>query len=710
MRMLPSQNDEFGFFGSVRSYLESWADAKSINAVQAWEIASKVVANHVPYDPGFTPKAVRFLLDAKLGRWLFDETTSYLPPTGRDDTKKLTISAAVFKKAVETAAKVNWFQKKMVNPDTLAREIGMTNATDAHEARDSGVGDAPLTEDAGDVVIYMNPDQFIERVKGKTYSRELWNRTKLALEAAASSTPVLKASHAAVLAELRKDKRLAELLKAEGLKLQNIYEGHMDDITQAVFETTEDGELPFHGELIVEGDDGQSVTLDEADVMEDVIIEAFEVEIAEAVASDPNAHSVALREIDEALAEGDYETAMEAGCALLARCGVDEARIEEFKKGFKTSATQRSRMGRMRMKAKTGTQLMALRQRRRAARKGGARMKRARYYKSNKQRIARRRAQLTNSVDLNAVQVVEMAEQGMTFVVLQDGEEPVFASSREIAEALAGDDGVVVELTQDQIEEAFKKSGKNGKPFFAKKKADDAEDEGDETDESLAEKKDCDDEDDDEDADEDDYEDDEDDEDETDESIEESEVSKLANEIAKFLKQHPRVGYGELATRFKVGRDVAQQAVILASNSAKAKGDQASWLWLAKEIMGKLMHHSAGTQSPANPKSMPAKLQVASVQDDGADLQEDDEEPVDEGSGTKSGTITVAKQSLPKPKLKGKEGAIKSAHGRGESEDDDPDAGDLIDEVDEDDPVDEGSGKKAGATKIAKQALPKPKL
>lgn len=479
-------------------------------------------------------------------------------------------------------------------------------------------------------------------------------------------------------------------------------EGYMD-ITQAVFETTEDGELPFHGELIVEGEDGQSVTLDEADVMEDVVIEAFESAIADAVARDPNAHLAVLREIDEALVEGDYETALEKGCALLARCGIGEDQIDEFKKGFKTSATQRARMTRARAKAKTGGQLMALRARRRAARTGSARMKRARYYKSNKRRISRRRAQLQNSVNLDASTVMEMAEQGMTFVVAQDGEEPVFASSREIAETLAGDTGVVIELTAEQIDEACKKAGKRkGKkpvddmPMEAKSE-DDEEEEGDEEDSEEEE----------------DYADDEEDseDEEADESIEESSAASVANEIAKFLKKNPSVGYGELATRFKIGRDVAQQALVIAGRVAGAKGDEGSWIYLAKEILGKLMKHSAGSEAPAAPTStsLPRKnhrvfTQVASVQDDGADLQEDDEELDEAGTqgtkpkvvisaGNKAGATTVSKQSLPKPKLKGKEGAIKSAHGRGESVEDVT----VEDVTDQDEDLDEVQDKNGGS-------------
>lgn len=508
-----------------------------------------------------------------------------------------------------------------------------------------------------------------------------------------------------------------------------------NEITTAVFETTEDDELPFTGEMIVDSEDGQSVTLDESDLFEDVVIEALEDAIADAVQSAPNASVQDVREIDEALQDGNYERALDLGVVLLRKLGVDEAQIDEFKKGFKVAGSQRAKMARMRKKPKTGSAMMALRSRRRAARKSSSRMKRARYYKQNKRRIARRRAQLQNSavVNLDATLVAEMAEQGLTVVIVQEGEEPVFVSSRELAEQLAEDGAHVIELSEEQIDEACKKSGGKRKGKMTAKMADD------EADESLAEK-DCEDEEDDEEDYEDgeDEEDSEDDEEETDESVDEAGKEKpfgsagkttlqqklqiarqraaaakrdaelrrggrresveedqldeksaaaMANEIAKFLKAHPDVGYGELATRFKIGRDVAQQAVILAGNVAggKVKGDQASWLYLAKEIMGKLMAHSSGAapDSPGATK-FPAKdlRQVASIEGGEADLVEDEDSEdseVDEAkrapkvvisAGNKAGTTKVAKAALPKPKLKGKEGAIKSAHSTTEHDDD----------------------------------------
>lgn len=600
-----------------------------------------------------------------------------------------------------------------------------------------------LSEDFGDLAFYGNFGDFVRRAKGKTgfASDQVVNGVTAAIQKVFSSPKFMQDYRQAVLRIIRTDKALLAAITRDGFQINEAEQ--MNDIARAVFETTEDGELPFHGELVVEGDDGQSVTLDEVDVMEDVVIETLENAIADAVAQNPNAHVQDVRAIDEALQEGNYEIAVELGTALLRKLGVDEAQIDEFKKGFKVSGSQRARIARMRKKPKTGSAMMALRARRRAARKSSSRMKRARYYKQNKRRIARRRAQLQNSasINLDANQIVEMAQQGLTVVIVQEGEDPLFVSSREIAEQIADENAVVIELSDEQIDEACKKAGGKRKGKMPPKMADD------ETDESLDEEN-CDDEEDDDEEDyvDDEEEDDEDEmDDETDESIDEADKEKpfgnagktnlqqklqiarnraaaakrdaelrrkggrresveegqldeksaaaMANEVAKFLKAHPDVGYGELATRFKIGRDVAQQAVILAGNVAggKAKGDQASWLYLAKEILGKLMAHSAGAapDSPG-PAKFPAKdmRQVASIDQDEADLVEDDEsedpDDLDEANrkprvvisaGNKSGATKVAKATLPKAKLKGKEGAIKSAHSTIEH-DDDPDAQD----------------------------------
>lgn len=815
MRILPTDNEGNGFHGqvwmAVREYGvltkkpgKGYDDDGEEQITAIWNAVSAVVARHVAIK---TPEVVRAWLDSTSGRLFYDEMTSHGLLVGNSDARRKVTPAQFATAAEKTIQATKWIRKELQDKAMLTRISEGVLADD---------GTTQIAEDFGDIPFHANPGDFLVKKGDNFASNDLYAKIGKHIERVLFSKAFNRHYRSEVLTLLRKDKALLQQIRAEGFTLS---EAHMrNEITTAVFETTEDDELPFTGEMVVEGDDGASVTLDESDLFEDVVIEALEDAIADAVQSDPNTHVQDVREIDEALQDGNYERAVDLGVVLLRKLGVDEAQIDEFKKGFKVSGSQRAKMARMRKKPKTGSAMMALRARRRAARKSSSRMKRARYYKQNKRRIARRRAQLQNSavVNLDATLVAEMAEQGLTVVVVQEGEEPVFVSSRELAEQLAGDGAHVIELSEEQIDEACKKSGGKRKGKMPAKMADD------EADESLAEK-DCEDEE--EEDDEEDYEDgedeedSEDDEEETDESVDEAGKEKpfgsagkttlqqklqiarqraaaakrdaelrrggrresveedqldeksaaaMANEIAKFLKAHPDVGYGELATRFKIGRDVAQQAVILAGNVAggKAKGDQASWLYLAKEILGKLMAHSSGAapDSPGATK-FPAKdlRQVASIEGGEADLVEDEDvdeasatwrgpdyagkgtpadaalrkhglndkqrgftlfrlrmaasesefyddlsnfklvgrkvaaeleesgfyrqfhesvditgDPVDEAkrapkvvisAGNKAGTTKVAKAALPKPKLKGKEGAIKSAHSRGESVD-----------------------------------------
>lgn len=778
MRILPTDNEGNGFHGqvwmAVREYGvltkkpgKGYDDDGEEQITAIWNAVSAVVARHVAIK---TPKVVRAWLDSKSGRLFYDEMTSHGLPVGNSDARRKVTPAQFATAAEKTIQATKWIRKELQDKAMLTRISEGVLADD---------GTTQIAEDFGDIPFHANPGDFLTKKGDNFASNDLYAKIGKHIERVLFSKEFNRNYRTQVLVLLKKDKALLQQIRAEGFTLS---EAHMrNEITTAVFETTEDDELPFTGEMVVEGDDGASVTLDESDLFEDVVIEALEDAIADAVQSDPNTHVQDVREIDEALQDGNYERAVDLGVVLLRKLGVDEAQIDEFKKGFKVSGSQRAKMARMRKKPKTGAAMMALRARRRAARKSSSRMKRARYYKQNKRRIARRRAQLQNSavVNLDATLVAEMAAQGLTVVIVQEGEEPVFVSSRELAEQLAGDGAHVIELSEEQIDEACKKSGGKRKGKMPAKMADD------EADESLAEK-DCEDEEEDyEDGE--DEEDSEDDEEETDESVDEATIyevkvagwqisrvasrvwkliapnhrtftvmdgrrdgsgakkglavyagdglqgepllrkqlpkevwaaieadpafhrsargaklpnesveedqldeksaAAMANEIAKFLKAHPDVGYGELATRFKIGRDVAQQAVILAGNVAggKVKGDQASWLYLAKEIMGKLMAHSSGAapDSPGATK-FPAKdlRQVASIEGGEADLVEDEDSEdseVDEAkrapkvvisAGNKAGTTKVAKVALPKPKLKGKEGAIKSAHSTTEHDDD----------------------------------------
>ena len=424
----------------------------------------------------------------------------------------------------------------------------------------------------------------------------------------------------------------------------------MNDILQAVLETTEDGPLPFHGELVVEAIDGGMVSLDEADIMEDILIEAFEAEVVRAAAASRSIDRQQLELIDEALSAGDYELALDIGASILADAGVDESVIAEFKRGFKTTAGQRARMMRARKRAKTGAQRMALRARRMAARKSSARMKRRAYVKRNKVRLAKRRAQLMSSemppVGESFVIPTELAaqkvEEGMMFVVLADGYEPYFTATQEEANEIADtvEGASIHTLDIDVIEEAKRRSQKPAKkaamPADAEMMEKDCYSEMDDEEEY-------------------------DDEEEMDESLDESAVEQLAQEVASFIQQNPMVTYGELATRFKIGRDVAQQAMLHAGKVAGTRGEDAGWMMLAKEILAHRVQHTTGT------KQAPAAMAMEMPQDEFRmeSLDEAKRKPKPKmvpSKGNKAGATKVAMKPLPKAKLKGQAGAIPSDH------------------------------------------------
>lgn len=371
-----------------------------------------------------------------------------------------------------------------------------------------------------------------------------------------------------------------------------------DELFQDILETTLGGELPINGEIVVETEDGP-VTLDEADMIEDAAIEALENAVIEAITAHPH-HQMRdeLRALDEALSEGDYENAAVIGLHILSECGFDEARIAEVKKGMKFSAGQRAQMARARKKSKTGAQRMMLRKRRMAARKSSARMKRKAYYKRNRVRLAKRRAQLAGSMEMESANesfvlptalVAQKLDEGMMFVVLADGYEPYFTETQdeaaEIADTVEGASIHTIDI--DVIEEA-KRRAKKGKSA----KKDEMPMDGAMMEKGCATEMD----------DEEDYSDDEED-DEMAESLDESAAEDLAKEVASFIQQHPLVSYGELATYFKIGRDVAQQAMIIAGKVAGAEGEEAGWMALAKEILWNRVQHSAGA-TPAMTMTM----------------------------------------------------------------------------------------------------------
>lgn len=367
MRVLPTNNEGNGFHGqvwlAVREYGvltkkpgKGYDDDGEEQITAIWNAVSAVVAKHVAIK---TPEVVRAWLDSKSGRLFYDEMTSNGLRVGSSENR-LKVTPAQFAAAAEkTIQSTKWLRKELQDKALLMRISEGVLA-------DGGL----LAEDFGDIPFHANPGDFLVKKGDNFATNDLYAKIGKHIERVLFSKAFNRHYRTEVLALLRKDKALLQQIRAEGFTLS---EAHMrNEITTAVFETEETDDLPFTGEMVVESLGEPDVVLDESDLFEDVVIEALEDAIAEAVSANPNAHVQAVREIDEALQEGNYEIAVELGTALLQKCGVDEAQIDEFKKGFKVSGSQRAKMMRMRKKPKTGSALMALRARRRAARKSSS--------------------------------------------------------------------------------------------------------------------------------------------------------------------------------------------------------------------------------------------------------------------------------------------------------------------------------------------------
>lgn len=219
---------------------------------------------------------------------------------------------------------------------------------------------------------------------------------------------------------------------------------------------------------------------DQAEFIEETVIDDLEDLVIRAVADAPNDFAEAIRDLDDLLSEGEYELAWDVAVGIIEEADyLDEEQLDELKKGYRFSAGARQKMARVRRKPKTGAKLRDLKMRRRENRKAVNKLARKRFYQKNRSRIMRRRKQLGNSVEAT---------------------KPV-----------------------PRIEETYLANYGPSNPAL------------------------------------------------------------LATEIAEFLRKHPDVTYGELATRFKVGRDVAQQIMLQAAKFTGSKGASGSF---AKHIMG----------------------------------------------------------------------------------------------------------------------------
>ncbi len=519
--------------------------------------------------------------------------TFVLPSTtvtvdGEKLTKYIFTDATVMQAAKDVIAKRAGWSDIIHNRKGKWHYYGITpvGQTADESVMDDG-SDTPLVEDAGDVVVYLNPYNYVEWASLGKVDTDVVKRVGAILSDIALDDTVRGFIRKRVIARIKKDTKIMQALRASGGQLieknQMNKNNTVGDADEFVIETAD-------GELVV----------DASDLMEDVVIDALEQAIEEAIAKNPNQHLDLVRQVDSMLEDGDYESALHVGCALLRRLGVDESRLDEFKQGFKVSAGRRAAIARKRAKPKTGMAMMALRKRRRAAKKSSAKMKRARYYKRNRVRLARRRKQLANAIQMPDNTVVqEMLQAGMPFAILVEGADALFASSREAAEELAEEfGGAVVECT-DLLE---------GRVNVVEAAADDEEDD----EEDYADDEESDDEEDSEDDEEDDPDEEEpdDDEDDMEESVDENmAMANFAQVVARFIVANPKVTYGELATHFGIGRDVAQQFLLLHQFSSPK--DRGSYLALAKEILGSMKTFQAGTKPLA-----------ASIEDDGANLSE----------------------------------------------------------------------------------------
>lgn len=634
-RPLPNQNEGYGFWGTLYTDVEmsdGYEFAGSYDTTKAHRDASMALAGAM-LEP--TPVRVRNVLDSKFGRHLANEVMRFLPPK---------VTAAAMKKALTKALAVKWVAKTLNSERKLAPFVV--------ESLDTG---KDLAEDTGDVPIYLNINSYTDRTKPGNYYMS--SATAAAAETALDNavTKIYPKLRKMVVAELKRDRKLTQALKADGFKLSE--------------STVPQGDPTMTVRII---DDESSLAEAEGyyeGIEEDLAIDELEDALATAIGSAGNEHLPAIEQFEALCNEGEYAAAQDVGIGLLESI-LDEEQLDELKKGFKFNAGQRALIARRRKKAKTGTQKIELRKRRKEARKSINKLKRKRFRKMNKARLDRRRKQLGNSTEPtnpHAELFAEMAALGFTHAILIEGEEPLFSKdAAHAAEIAEDDDGEVVELEEGKVPPQFL-SKQKGKGKANGKKKDDDEDDDDDTDESVEEStlevtEDC-------------Y----DDEGNLD-VLGESAAAKMARAVTKFLRKHPRTGHGELATRFGIGQARAREVIDTVAKLGKAKGDAGSFEMVAVRVMDKLMQAGAkpapakGARVVMKPKHKVMKTGRMESDDGEGDENLDeagyggitkggDGKPAhgaagkagDKTSGPKKGDAMRG----PKPSYKGQTGAIK---------------------------------------------------
>jgi hypothetical protein len=124
--------------------------------------------------------------------------------------------------------------------------------------------------------------------------------------------------------------------------------------------------------------------------------------------------------------------------------------------------------------------------------------------------------------------------------------------------------------------------------------------------------------------------------------------------MATFLRKHPDVTYGELATTFKIGRDVAQQIMLQVGALAGTKAEGGSF---EKHILAQLMQVGA------------RRFESYEGDEEQLGLFEDDLDEEQGTMGAKPAGGTDPRRG-PKPRYKGQTGAIPDDVSKGESTED----------------------------------------
>ena len=86
--ILPSRNEEYGFFGAL-----TICPQRDRRSAEVWDLASRLIAEAIGADGEDERVGIRDFLDSRIGRHFADDVVSHL--TGRDITLDTAIEAAI---------------------------------------------------------------------------------------------------------------------------------------------------------------------------------------------------------------------------------------------------------------------------------------------------------------------------------------------------------------------------------------------------------------------------------------------------------------------------------------------------------------------------------------------------------------------------------------------------------------------------------------